>query len=133
MFFADTVREEVAFGLTNLGITDTGKLIDRALENARLLHTGDLYPRGSPAENASVLRLPALSRWSPRSSSLMNRQPGLTVTKPARSWRSSGISSVDGHTVIVITHNREIALHCADRIITMDKGTIISDTRVEAA
>lgn len=35
----------------------------------------------------------------------------------------------DGHTVIIITHNREIARHCADRIITMDKGHVISDTR----
>jgi energy-coupling factor transport system ATP-binding protein len=32
-----------------------------------------------------------------------------------------------GHTIIVITHNRDIA-HCADRIVTMEKGRIISDT-----
>jgi energy-coupling factor transporter ATP-binding protein EcfA2 len=33
-----------------------------------------------------------------------------------------------GHTVIVITHNKEIAEHCADRVILMDKGRIISDS-----
>jgi energy-coupling factor transporter ATP-binding protein EcfA2 len=32
-----------------------------------------------------------------------------------------------GHTIIVITHNKEIAQHCADRIITMEQGTMLSD------
>lgn len=35
-----------------------------------------------------------------------------------------------GHTVIVITHNREIAEKCADRIIAMDQGQIVSETKV---
>jgi energy-coupling factor transport system ATP-binding protein len=33
-----------------------------------------------------------------------------------------------GHTIIIITHNREIAEHCADRLITMENGKIIADT-----
>jgi energy-coupling factor transport system ATP-binding protein len=33
-----------------------------------------------------------------------------------------------GHTIIIITHNRDIAEHCADRIIRMENGKIISDT-----
>jgi energy-coupling factor transport system ATP-binding protein len=33
-----------------------------------------------------------------------------------------------GHTIILITHNRDIATNCADRIVTMEKGKIISDT-----
>jgi energy-coupling factor transporter ATP-binding protein EcfA2 len=32
-----------------------------------------------------------------------------------------------GHTII-ITHNREIAEYCADRLITMENGKIFSDT-----
>ncbi len=35
-----------------------------------------------------------------------------------------------GHTIIVITHNKEIAEQCADRIITMEKGKTISDSLV---
>jgi energy-coupling factor transport system ATP-binding protein len=34
----------------------------------------------------------------------------------------------NGHTIVIITHNLDIAKHCADRIITMDSGKIISDT-----
>jgi energy-coupling factor transporter ATP-binding protein EcfA2 len=37
---------------------------------------------------------------------------------------------VKGHTIIIITHNKEIAQHCADRIITMEKGKIRSDSPV---
>jgi energy-coupling factor transporter ATP-binding protein EcfA2 len=33
-----------------------------------------------------------------------------------------------GHTIIIITHNRDIAEQCADRLITMENGKIISDT-----
>jgi energy-coupling factor transporter ATP-binding protein EcfA2 len=33
-----------------------------------------------------------------------------------------------GHTIIVITHNREIATNCADRLITMEQGLIVSDS-----
>ncbi len=32
-----------------------------------------------------------------------------------------------GHTIVVITHNRDIALQCADRLITMEQGRILSD------
>ena len=33
-----------------------------------------------------------------------------------------------GRTIVIITHNPEIATHCADRVISMDKGRIVSDT-----
>jgi energy-coupling factor transport system ATP-binding protein len=39
----------------------------------------------------------------------------------------------EGHTIIVITHNKEIAQNCADRIITMEKGSIISDIPARVA
>ena len=61
MFFADTVREEVEFGLKNIGIPDGDSGIDNALEEVGLSHTKDLYPAGSPGVNARDLPLPALS------------------------------------------------------------------------
>ncbi len=45
MFFADTVWEEVAFGLKNIGEGADADQIRAALENAGLAHTKDLYPR----------------------------------------------------------------------------------------
>jgi len=45
MFFADTVRQEVEFGLKNIGIPDGDLVIDKALADVGLSHTKDLYPR----------------------------------------------------------------------------------------
>ena len=132
MFFADTVREEVAFGLANLGITDTGKIIDRALENAGLLHTGDLYPRWLSRGERQRLAIACVIAMEPSIIVLDEPTTGLDGNEARQVMEILRNFQLKGHTVIVITHNREIALHCADRIITMDKGRIISDTRMEA-
>jgi energy-coupling factor transporter ATP-binding protein EcfA2 len=36
-----------------------------------------------------------------------------------------------GHTIIMITHSREIADHCADRLVSMEAGRIVADTKGE--
>jgi energy-coupling factor transport system ATP-binding protein len=33
-----------------------------------------------------------------------------------------------GHTIVIITHNKDIATRCADRIVTKENGKIVSDT-----
>jgi energy-coupling factor transport system ATP-binding protein len=35
---------------------------------------------------------------------------------------------IEGHTIIIITHNRDLALSCADRLVTMEAGRIIADS-----
>lgn len=133
MFFADTVREEVAFGLTNLGITDPGKIIDTALENAGLLHTGDLYPRWLSRGERQRLAIACVIAMEPSIIVLDEPTTGLDGNEARQVMEILRDYRLSGHTVIVITHNREIALHCADRIITMDKGMIIADTRPEVS
>ena len=32
-----------------------------------------------------------------------------------------------GHMIVIITHNKDIAQMCADRIVTMEQGKIVSD------
>jgi len=34
----------------------------------------------------------------------------------------------DGHTIIMVTHSREIAEECADRVVRMEAGKIVSDS-----
>ena len=133
MFFADTVREEVAFGLTNLGITDTRIKIDTALENARLLHTGDLYPRWLSRGERQRLAIACVIAMEPSIIILDEPTTGLDGNEARQVMEILKDFQLRGHTVIIITHNREIALHCADRIITMDKGTIVSDIRAEVS
>ena len=133
MFFADTVREEVAFGLANLGIADTGKIIDTALENAGLLHTGDFAPRWLSRGERQRLAIACVIAMKPSIIVLDEPTTGLDGNEAYQVMEILRDFQMNGHTVIVITHNREIALHCAERIITMDKGKILSDSRVEAS
>jgi energy-coupling factor transport system ATP-binding protein len=133
MFFADTVREEVAFGLTNLGITDTVTIIDRVLEEARLLHTADLYPRWLSRGERQRLAIACVIAMEPSIIVLDEPTTGLDGNESRQVMEMLREFRMNGHTVIVITHNHEIVRHCADRIITMEKGTIITDIHTEVS
>ena len=131
MFFADTVRDEVAFGLKNLGITITETVIDAALDEVGLLHTKDLYPRWLSRGERQRLAIACVVAMQPAIIVLDEPTTGLDGDEARQVMEILKKLQQKGHTIIVITHNREIALHCADRMITMEKGRIISDTRAE--
>jgi ATPase components of various ABC-type transport systems, contain duplicated ATPase len=130
MFFADTVHDEVAFGLTNLGITDGEKAIDAALDEVGLLHTKDLYPRWLSRGERQRLAIACVVAMQPEIIVLDEPTTGLDGDEARLVMATLKKLQQQGHTVIVITHNREIAEQCADRIMAMDQGKIVSDTRV---
>jgi energy-coupling factor transport system ATP-binding protein len=128
MFFADTVKEEVAFGLHNLGITDGDALIDAALGEVGLLHTKDLYPRWLSRGERQRLAIACVIAMHPAIIVLDEPTTGLDGNEARLVMEILIALQAKGHTIIVITHNRDIADTCADRIITMEKGKIIGDS-----
>jgi energy-coupling factor transporter ATP-binding protein EcfA2 len=130
MFFADTVREEIGFGLKNLKIPDGDTIIDAALREVRLLHSKDLYPRWLSRGERQRLAIACVIAMSPSLIVLDEPTTGLDGNEARLVMEILKNLQNEGHTIIVITHNKEIAQHCADRIITMEKGSIISDTPV---
>jgi len=38
----------------------------------------------------------------------------------------------EGRAVVMVTHNHQMAAECADRIVTMKAGRVVSDTRTVA-
>jgi len=128
MFFADTVRDEVAFGLNNLGLTERDNRIDSALSQVGLVQTKDLYPRWLSRGERQRLAIACVIAMQPSVIILDEPTTGLDAGE-ARSVMEilTGLRE-KGHTIIIITHNRQIAESCADRIIQMDHGTIIEDT-----
>lgn len=133
MFFADTVKEEIGFGLKNLTIPDGDSIIDAALREVRLLHTKDLYPRWLSRGERQRLAIACVIAMSPSLIVLDEPTTGLDGNEARLVMEILKNLQNEGHTIIVITHNTEIAQHCADRIITMEKGSIISDTRIREA
>jgi energy-coupling factor transport system ATP-binding protein len=127
MFFADTVREEVEFGLKNLGISDGEKIIDAALTEVGLVHTKDLYPRWLSRGERQRLAIACVIAMQPAIIVLDEPTTGLDGNEARLVLEILKRLQQKGHTIIIITHNRDIAITCADRIITMEKGTIVSD------
>ena len=128
MFFADTVREEVAFGLKNLGIVDGAAIIDAALGEVGLLHTRDLYPRWLSRGERQRLAIACVIAMHPAIIILDEPTTGLDGTEARLVMEILLALQAKGHTIIVITHNRAIADSCAGRVITMEKGKIIGDS-----
>jgi energy-coupling factor transport system ATP-binding protein len=128
MFFADTVREEIAYGVKNLGIENSDSIIDAALNDAGLTESAELYPRWLSRGERQRLGIACVVAMQPSVIVLDEPTTGLDGYEALLVIDILKQLQKKGHTIIIITHNRDIAEHCADRIITMEHGKIVSDT-----
>jgi energy-coupling factor transporter ATP-binding protein EcfA2 len=128
MFFADSVREEVAYGVKNLNIPDGDAVINETLRDVGLTEMATLYPRWLSRGERQRLGIACVVAMQPNVIVLDEPTTGLDGYEALLVIKILKKLQKMGHTIIVITHNRDIARHCADRIITMEKGRIISDT-----
>jgi energy-coupling factor transport system ATP-binding protein len=128
MFFADTVREEIAYGVKNLGIENDNEVIDAALHDAGLAESADLYPRWLSRGERQRLGIACVVAMQPSVIVLDEPTTGLDGYEALLVIDILKKLQEKGHTIIIITHNRDIAEHCADRLITMENGKVISDT-----
>ena len=128
MFFADTVRDEIAVGAKNLGLADADRLSDAALSDAGLSGSADLYPRWLSRGERQRLGIACVVAMQPRVIVLDEPTTGLDGYEARMVIDILKKLQANGHTVVIITHSREIAEHCADRIVTMANGHIIADT-----
>ena len=126
MFFADNVRDEVGFGVDNLQITDRASVIDHALTRVRLLHAKDLYPKWLSRGERQRLAIACVIAMQPSVIVLDEPTTGLDG-KEAREVMEVLKTQLAGHTIVMVTHSNEIATKCADRVIRMEQGRIVSD------
>jgi len=133
MFFADTVRDEVAFGLKNIGMPDDENIIDSALLDAGLAHSKDLYPRWLSRGERQRLAIACVVAMRPEILVLDEPTTGLDGNEALQVIAILRDLQRKGHTIIIITHNREIADHCADRIVRMENGKIIEILSAEVS
>jgi energy-coupling factor transporter ATP-binding protein EcfA2 len=128
MFFANSVRDEVAFGAKNLGVPDSDGAVTLALKEARLDQTGELYPRWLSRGERQRLAIACVRAMQTPVIVLDEPTTGLDGNEAREVMEILHQLKREGRAVIIVTHSREIAERCADRVITMDHGRIVSDT-----
>nr|HPM62371.1 energy-coupling factor transporter ATPase [Methanoregulaceae archaeon] len=129
MFFADSVFDEVAFGVDNLGIPDREQAVMDALATVRLTAARDLYPRWLSRGERQRLAIACVLAMQPAVLILDEPTTGLDGSESREIIEILKQLQEKGHTIIMITHSREIAGQCADRVIHMEAGRIADDVR----
>ncbi len=127
--FANTVRDEVAFGPKNLGLTpgQVKEAADHALKLVGMEQDAESYPfllgRGQRQKLAvaSVIAMgsPVLVVDEPTTG--LDLQGSLSIMQLLRQWNT------DGRTIVIITHDMNIVAEYAQRTVVMAQGKIIAD------
>ncbi len=131
MFFADSVFDEVAFGVDNLNIPNRERVVMDALATVRLEEARDLYPRWLSRGERQRLAIACVLAMQPAVLVLDEPTTGLDGEESREIIAILKQLQEKGHTVIIITHSGEIAGQCADRVVRMEAGRIVADTRME--
>lgn len=132
MFFADTVAEEIMFGIRNLGIPEPDMVLKKVLDATGLTHTRDLYPRWLSRGERQKLAIACVLAMRPKVIILDEPTTGLDGREAREVMEILKLLQQEGRSIVMVTHSRQIAEECTDRIITIDSGRIQSDIRREA-
>ena len=127
--FANTVRDEVAFGPRNLGLKPdaVNQAVQRALELVGMQADADTYPfllgRGQ-RQKLAVAAVVAMG------------SPVLVVDEPTTGLDLQGAQGImhllrqwneGGRTIIIITHDMNIVAEYARRTVVMARGRVLAD------
>jgi energy-coupling factor transporter ATP-binding protein EcfA2 len=128
MLFEDTVEREVAFGLENLGCTDAADRLTRALSMVGLDEKRQVFPRHLSRGERQRLAVACILAMEPEVIVLDEPTTGLDAGEADRIMRLLGKLAERGHTILMVTHNNQIAEEYAQRIIRFENGTIVDDS-----
>ena len=127
--FADTVREEVGFALRIKGLpkAEIDARVEAVLDNLGLLPVADTHPYRLGRSARQIIALAACLVNNPRI--LVLDEPVSHLSYP-RNWETLeliGRLNRQGLTVILITHDFEVARYVCSRMVFMEEGRITKD------
>ncbi|RXE56519.1 ABC transporter ATP-binding protein [Methanoculleus taiwanensis] len=129
MLFAETVEEEIAFGLSNIGLADHQEVIDAVLEEVGLTDHRNQYPRSLSRGERQRLALACVIAMRPKVIVLDEPTTGLDARETQRVMEIVQRLQREGCTILMVTHNMRLVREYADRIIAMEDGIILRDVR----
>jgi energy-coupling factor transporter ATP-binding protein EcfA2 len=129
LLFADTVMEELQITLRNhhLSISDANPQPSDLLARLGLGDKADFYPRDLSTGERQRVALGAVLVTHPGALLLDEPTRGLdygaklTLLRLLRTWRDEDMA------ILLVTHDVELAVQAADRIILMENGLITAD------
>jgi energy-coupling factor transport system ATP-binding protein len=127
MLFAETVEDEVAFGLKNIDSGDPGEPVDAALREVGLLHRKAAYPRSLSRGERQRLAIACVIAMKPKVIVLDEPTTGLDARESGRVMEILARLRQDGRTIIMVTHDMLLGEEYADRIVRMEQGRIVRD------
>ncbi len=131
MLFADTVREEILFGLMNVNELDPDAVILDVLSMVGLVGTQEMYPRHLSRGERQRLAVACILAMRPEIIVLDEPTTGLDEAESDTMMQLMERLQQSGHTIIMVTHNMRIAETYADRIIGMENGKITGDYQIK--
>ncbi|MEO1286132.1 MAG: ATP-binding cassette domain-containing protein [Chloroflexota bacterium] len=124
--FSPTVREDIAFGPTNLGLAE--EIITQRVENALTLtgtnHLADRAPHHLSGGEKRMVSIASVLAMHP--GLVLYDEPDANLDMRARRRLIQFLQNAP-HTVMVASHDLEMLLEVCDRVILLDEGTIIAD------
>jgi energy-coupling factor transport system ATP-binding protein len=129
LLFADTVLDELLITLRNhhLNPAVEGLSPQALLEPLGLTNMAERYPRDLSTGERQRVALGAVLVTRPGAILLDEPTRGLdyaakqTLLGLIRTWRDEGM------TILLVTHDVELAAQAADRVILLEKGLIVAD------
>lgn len=125
LLFADTVRQELEFTRHAHGLPPTG--IEGWLEALHLGGLGQRYPRDLSVGERQRVALAAILVAEPSTLLLDEPTRGLDPFEKATLSRFLQAQTRSGRTVIMATHDVELAAECAHRVIILSEGQVVVD------
>ena len=124
-----TVKEDVAFGPQNIGLSEKEiiKRVKQSLDTVELTELADRRSHLLSGGEKRKLGIAGVLAMEPEI--IILDEPFSGLDYPAVRHILTKILSLHkkGHTIIIITHDIEKVLAHADRLIIMDKGTVVQD------
>jgi energy-coupling factor transporter ATP-binding protein EcfA2 len=128
MLFEETVECEVAFGPTNLGLTDVDRRVTRALDEVGLAAHRLTYPRSLSRGERQRLAIACVVATAPEVIVLDEPTTGLDAVEAARIMALASRLRDEGTTIVMVTHNMQIVEDYADRIVCLEDGVLVADS-----
>ena len=123
--FERTVRRDVAFGPRRLGLGDGG--VERALGELELLGAAESHPYDLPAPARKLVALAGVLAMEPGVLVLDEPTAGLDRAGRDRVIAALRRRSVEGVTVVVVSHDLAFVAEVAERIVVLREGVVVAD------